>query len=123
MNDSQLLIKIILIVVIAIFAIILLLPERGSRRTAIRRIALVLLFVALAGGVASPGVVDQVAKILGVGRGTDLLLYALFVVFIAQAIAMSRRNRQLEKQITVLARRKAIDAEHTRKAFAARGIE
>lgn len=114
MDDGQFLIKAILILAFAVFALLLLLPERGSRRTAIRRIVLLLAFVAVALGVVFPGVVDQLAKLIGVGRGADLLLYVLFIMFVAQSIAASRRNRVMERQITALARRAAIDREATR---------
>ena len=113
MGDSQLAIKIILIGVFAAFGLLLLLPERGSRRLAIKRIALLLFFGALALGVAFPGVVDILAKFLGVGRGTDLLLYALLVVFIGQSISTARRGRQFERRITLLARRAAMDREQS----------
>jgi hypothetical protein len=43
-----------------------------------------------------------------VGRGTDLLLYGLIVVFIGNSILMQRRHRMIERQITDLARALAI---------------
>lgn len=115
MGDSQLIIKMILIGAFAVLTLLLLLPERGSRRLAIRRIALLIVFVAIALGIAFPGVVDTVARHVGVGRGTDLLLYILFVTFVGHAIASARRNRQLEAQVTALARRQAIDSQRHQK--------
>lgn len=107
---DQIAIQVILITVFVVFALVLLLPERGSRRLAIRRIVLAMLFLVMVVGVAQPGLVDRLANMVGVGRGTDLLLYGLFVVYVGQSIASARRHRHMEQQITLLARRLAIDS-------------
>ena len=46
---------------------------------------------------------------MGVGRGADLLLYALVVAFLISILSEFRRNTRLERQITQLARRVALD--------------
>jgi len=46
---------------------------------------------------------------VGVGRGTDFLLYALVIAFLAQILSSFRRNSARERQITHLARRIALD--------------
>lgn len=51
-----------------------------------------------------PGVVTAVAQFLGVGRGTDLLLYGLIVVFIGNTLINQRRHRKIDREITQLAR-------------------
>ena len=53
--------------------------------------------------------VRDLAHLVGVGRGTDLLLYALVVGFLIQILSSFRRNAARERQITRLARRIALD--------------
>lgn len=108
MGDDQLAIKIVLIVVFAVFGIFLMIPGRGVRHTALRRLAMAGLLVVTVLAVIFPGAVNSVANILGVGRGTDLLLYGLIVVFIGNALIAQRRQRNTERQITVLARQLAL---------------
>jgi len=59
--------------------------------------------------IAFPSVMTAIAHRLGVGRGTDLLLYAMVVAFLAQILSSFRRNGARERQITQLARRIALD--------------
>lgn len=106
--DDQLIIKIILIALFVIFAIALVLPVTGARRLAIRRILLLLTTLAGIVAIAFPELVNQLANLVGVGRGTDLVLYVLVIVFIGNSIASSIRHRQLEREVTRLARTVAI---------------
>lgn len=108
MADDQILIKALLIGVFAIFAIILVIPVTGARRLAVRRLTLALAFVAAIVAVALPELVNEFANFLGVGRGTDLVLYALVVVFIGNTIYVSAHHRQMQREITLLARRLAL---------------
>ena len=59
--------------------------------------------------IAFPSVMTAIAHRVGVGRGTDLLLYALVIAFLAQILSSFRRNGARERQITHLARRIALD--------------
>lgn len=108
MNNNQLVIKIILIAVFAILALFLLLPGRGVRHVAIRRLTMVGLFVLAILAIIFPGVISQIANAVGVGRGADLLLYGLIIVFVANAVSAQRRHRLLETEMTALARSVAI---------------
>lgn len=108
MPTNQLVIQIILIVAFAIFAVLLLLPGRGARRLALRRVVLLFAFVAAVIAVLFPGLLNDLANLVGVGRGTDLVLYALVIVFIGNAIAAAAQNRQLHREVTRLARWAAI---------------
>ena len=56
-----------------------------------------------------PAVISRIAHFVGVGRGTDLLLYVLVIAFLLQILSSFRRNAALERRITRLARRIAID--------------
>jgi len=108
--DNQLVIKIILISLFVVFGVALVLPVSGARRLAIRR--LLLLLVALAGilAIAFPELLNVVANLVGVGRGTDLVLYVLVVVFIGNSISNSIRHRHLEREVTKLARNVALSS-------------
>ena len=59
--------------------------------------------------IAVPSLMTRLANLVGVGRGTDLLLYALVIAFLAQMLSSFRRNAARERQITRLARRIALD--------------
>jgi hypothetical protein len=102
--SNQFVIQAILIAAFFIFAIVLVLPGRGARRLAVRRLALLLAFFAAVVAVAFPTLINDLANLLGVGRGTDLILYVLVVVFVGNSIASAAQNRQLHREITHLAR-------------------
>ena len=108
MDNGQFVIKVILVLAFAAFAVFLMLPGRGVRHAAIRRLVMVGLLAVTVLAVVFPSVVTEVAHFVGVGRGTDLLLYGLIVVFIGNSILVQRRYRNTERQITELARQIAI---------------
>lgn len=108
MDASQILIKAVLITVFAVLGLVILLPRRGARGIAIRRLTLVLVVVSAVIAVIFPSLTNAVASVLGVGRGTDLLLYGLIVVFLGFAVTSSAHNRRLDRQITDLARQIAL---------------
>lgn len=108
MDASQILIKAVLITVFALLGLVILLPRRGARGIAIRRLTLVLVVVSAVIAVIFPSLTNAVASVLGVGRGTDLLLYGLIVVFLGFAVTSSAHNRRLDRQITDLARQIAL---------------
>lgn len=108
MDSGQLAIKIILIVVIAVFTVFLMLPGKGARHLALRRLSMVGLLVLVVLAVVFPDSVTAVAQVLGVGRGTDLLLYGLIVVFIGNSLVVQRRHRKTDIEVTRLARLIAI---------------
>lgn len=105
---DQIIIKVLLIGAFVIFGLILLKPGGSARTQAIRTITLLLLLAAAIYAVIFPTVVNDLAVAVGVGRGTDLLLYAFLVVFIANALATVRKRRAQDAQITQLARQIAI---------------
>jgi hypothetical protein len=73
-----------------------------------KRIALVLFAVANVYAVMRPDDLTAIAKLLGVGRGTDLVLYALVVAFMAGMFSMYQRFRVVDRRYTELARTVAI---------------
>ena len=112
MGDGQIVIKVVLIAVFGLFAVVVLLPGRGTRKLALKRLALLLLFGLAIVAVLFPEVTNAVANAVGVGRGTDLLLYGLVIVFVGNAISTSVRFRHQERELTQIARAVALrDAE------------
>lgn len=73
-----------------------------------KRIALVLFALANVYAVMRPNDLSVIAHFLGVGRGTDLVLYALVVAFMAGMFSMYQRFRVVDRRYTELARTVAI---------------
>ena len=67
-----------------------------------------LLWLAAALAVWRPDVTTKVAQSLGIGRGADLVLYALALAFLAAVFYFYRKFRQLEGEITRLVRHIAV---------------
>lgn len=68
-------------------------------------------FVVAAGWITAvlyPDLLTRLGNVLGVGRGTDLLLYVLVVVFTFTTVGFYQRVRQLDDQITQLTRALAL---------------
>jgi len=80
--------------------------DPGGR--ALRRIAAVCFAVAGTLAVLFPGAVTWLAERVGVGRGTDLVLYALVIAFLFTAIGLYQRVQLLEERIAQLTRALAL---------------
>ncbi|MGB7817539.1 MAG: DUF2304 domain-containing protein [Ornithinibacter sp.] len=105
---KMVLIQVLLIaVVIAIVA--RLFRSRGARAQAIRRIGLVIFAAFAAVSILFPDVWNSIASIVGVGRGTDMVLYALVVAFLSFTVTTYLRFRDLEVRYTKLARQMALE--------------
>ena len=98
--------------ILAILAVVviafLILRGGGARHQAIRRILLLLFVVAAGVSVFFPQVLTWLANLVGIGRGTDLLLYVLVIAFLGFAATTYRKSRHLENDITELSRRIAL---------------
>lgn len=102
-------IKVILVVAMAVIAVSLLRTSQGARHQAIRRLLLLAFAVVTVGSVLFPDVWNRIANLVGVGRGSDLLLYGLIVAFLGYLLTSYMRFRAMEGQLTLLARRLALD--------------
>lgn len=103
---------IIVQIAIIIAAIAVLVMSLGRRSThsgkAWKKIALMLLALAMVIAVLFPDVTNGVAHIVGIGRGADLLLYATVIAFIFYALN-NYLHQQDQRDITFrLARKVAI---------------
>ncbi len=105
---NTLLIQIVLIaVVVAVVA--RLFRSRSARAQAIRRVGLLLFAAFAVVSILFPDVWTRMARMVGVGRGTDMVLYALVVAFLSFTVTTYLRFRELETRYTKLARRIALD--------------
>jgi hypothetical protein len=105
--------KIVLIQLLLIVAFIILaarlLRGRGARTQAVRRLGLLLFAAFAVWSILFPSVWNRIAKLVGVGRGTDMVLYALVVAFLSFTLTTYVRFRDFEARYTKLARRQALD--------------
>lgn len=80
----------------------------GARHQAIRRVFMLFFIIAAASSVFFPQAWTWVANLFGIGRGADLLLYLMVLVFVGFVATTYRRFRQIEAQQTQLARKLAL---------------
>jgi hypothetical protein len=105
---SQPLIKILLLAALAVVGYY---AVKGSRRALHRVVWRGFVMAAVVAGVAAviyPNGLTKVAVAVGVGRGTDLLLYIMVVTFMLVSVVLFRRLNDLERRYVTLARAVAI---------------
>lgn len=81
----------------------------GARTQAVRRLGLLVFAGFAVWSILSPGVWTTLAHAVGIGRGTDLILYGLVLTFFGFVATTFKRFRDTETRYTRLARRIAID--------------
>lgn len=82
---------------------------------AIRRLFYLLFVAAAIVAILFPQGLTWVANLVGVGRGADLLLYALVLMFLVFLYTQSRKNAAQQRRVTLLARKIALlEAEQER---------
>ena len=99
--------QVLAVAVIAVAAFFML-RGGGARHQAIRRILMLVFIVAAASSVFFPGLWTWLASLVGIGRGTDLLLYLLVLTFLGFVATTYRRFRNLESDVTELSRQIAL---------------
>lgn len=101
-------IQLLLISAIVVLGVFVMRRTGSDSHLALRRILFALFIVAAILSVLFPQWLSWLANLVGVGRGTDLVLYALVVVFLVFVFTQYRRNVALQRQLTLLARRIAL---------------
>ncbi|HWM17033.1 MAG TPA: DUF2304 domain-containing protein, partial [Microbacterium sp.] len=101
-------IQLLLIAAIIVLAVFVMRRTGSDSHLALRRILFALFVIAAVLSVLFPQWLSWLANLVGVGRGTDLVLYALVVVFLVFVFTQYRRNVALQRQLTLLARRIAL---------------
>lgn len=79
--------------------------RRGRLLLRIGRVLMCLIAGAL---ILMPGVTSQVATTVGIGRGTDLLLYVLLLLSPLAWFQLQTQNASLERRLVQLARDEAL---------------
>lgn len=82
--------------------------QHRGRQLALTRMLTVALSLAAIGAVIAPNSLTDLANAVGVGRGADLVLYALVVVFAFSTIATAMRMRRLEARLSELTRAQSL---------------
>jgi hypothetical protein len=59
--------------------------------------------------VIRPALATDLAHVLGIGRGTDLLLYALVMLSLFRDVGTASELRQIERRLTLIVRQLALD--------------
>ena len=95
-------------ILIACFLVAAILASIVFRARLAYRMLAVVLFLAAIGFVLFPDFTTVIAKSLGVGRGTDLLLYVSLIAGIHAILLLYRRTRELERKITEQVRATAL---------------
>lgn len=106
------LIKVILLLALFLLAVLIVRPVRSARHLAMRRLGMLTIIIFAAFAVLFPGTLNQLAAMLGIERGINLLVYALVLAFFMQMASAYRRDSEAEARITRLAR--AIALSNTR---------
>jgi hypothetical protein len=98
------------ILAVAAIAVIAFLIFRGggARHQALRRILMLAFIAAAASSVFFPQIWTWVANLFGIGRGTDLLVYFLVLIFLGFVATTYRRFRQIDQELTALSRQLAL---------------
>lgn len=97
-------IQLILLAAILGVAALLNRSTADARHQAIRRLLLLGFVLGATLSVLFPQWLSKAANLIGVGRGADLLLYALVIAFLGFLASNHRRTNQLTAQITLLTR-------------------
>lgn len=104
----MILIQVILVAAFAVIFVIALRSRSAHSVNAWKKIAFAALMVLVVIAVLAPGAVSVVARAIGVGRGTDLVLYLLAVTFGFYVVNQYLRAQESRHQLHQLARRIAI---------------
>lgn len=108
-NSMQIIVQIALVLAVVLVSLTLMRGGSNARHLAIRRIMLMLFALVAASSIFFPQLLTHVARLFGIGRGTDLVLYGLVVSFLVYMATTYQRFRQMETTLTKLSRRVAID--------------
>ena len=104
----MILIQVILIAASAVIFVIALRSRSAHSVNAWKKIAFAALMVMVVIAVLAPALVSIVAQAIGVGRGTDLVLYLVSVTFAFYVVNQYLHSQESRNQLHQLARRIAI---------------
>ena len=100
--------QVILILVVGAILIKVITGRTTYAVKAWKKMAVILLLMLMIIGVIFPSAVTWVANLVGIGRGTDLLLYVLFAVFLFYVLGQYVKSQDERDKTVRLARKIAI---------------
>ena len=100
--------QVILIVALVGIAVYLVRSTPSPRHLAIRRLLVLLALVTGIVVVVAPGLLTQIASLVGIGRGSDLLFYVFIVAALLYVVNEYKRSVQLARANTQLTREIAL---------------
>ncbi len=106
------LIQLVLLAAVALLVVLFARHWNTTRVRAWKRIAFLAFCLLNAYAVLRPGDTTRAAHLLGVGRGTDLVLYLLVIGVTLLALNTYLRFRAVERRLTELARDAALRTAH-----------
>ncbi len=101
-------IQIVLIVAVVAIGAFFMRRTGADSHLAIRRLLFGAFVLVAIVSILFPQWLTWAANLVGVGRGTDLLLYALVLMFLVFVYTQSRRNAAQQRRLTLLARKLAL---------------
>lgn len=104
----MIIIQLILLMAFGFLFLFALRSRSAHSASAWKKLAFVFLMVLVAVAVLAPGLVTAVAQLIGVGRGTDLVLYVVSVTFGFYVVNQYLHSQESRDQLHQLARRIAI---------------
>ncbi|WP_166986737.1 DUF2304 domain-containing protein [Canibacter zhoujuaniae] len=107
-------IQILLIVAVILGVVFTLRALRGEKQLAIKRLAALAFALLAIVSILFPGLISKIANFLGVGRGTDLLLYLFIIAAVLFGGAVIRAKARSDARVTKLARAMALSEANKR---------
>ncbi len=104
----QFIVQLVLVIGVIIFSFVLMRGSANARHMAIRRMMTILFAMTAVVSILYPSLLQAVANAVGIGRGTDLVLYGFIVSFLIFMASTYQRFRAQEVALTKLSRRIAI---------------
>jgi len=101
-------IKLILVLAVVALLVLFVRSRPGVRLQAGKRVGVVVFALSNIYAILRPEDVSAVANALGVGRGTDLVLYALVIAFLLGMLNFYIRFKESDRRFTELARTVAL---------------
>lgn len=101
-------VQILLVLAVGYGVLALIRGGANAKHQAIRRVVGLAFFVFAALSIFFPDLLTDLAQFLGIGRGTDLVLYGFVVIFMLTQATSALRHRQQEVNVTRLARHMAV---------------
>ena len=99
------------LILVGVVLLVILWAFRNRRRVGLRagaRLLTLLLAVFAIASIVDTKIPQAVADAVGVTRGTDLILYALVIVFVVTTAGLYFRSRELERRLVEMVRVSAI---------------